>query len=140
MAEPALPSGGMTALMGRMDPTAQELIDSDVPMTPENYLDARFDGDVPEDWQHESQMGLPPELQGFSGVGLSETPQGPLPIPEGPMDQGVRPEMAKGQAPPELVGPKARAQSPLSQTGPSGAGQFRQSVGFKPQAPQGGGG
>lgn len=142
----ALPAGGIPAMMGRMDPTVQELVDADVPMTQQNYLDARFDGDVPEAWQQESQMGLPPELQGFSGVGTSELPQGPLPIPEGRM--GVSPQqlaqapttkLGQAQQAPQVAQPHGGASSPLRQTGPSGQGQFKQSVGFKPQNPLQGG-
>lgn len=129
----------MPAMMGRMDPTVQELVDADVPMTQANYLDARFDGDVPESWQQESQMGLPPELQGFSGVGMSELPQGPLPIPEGRM--GVSPQQLAqapttklGQAaqPPAVAQPSRGASSALRST-PISGGQFKQSQGFKPQ-------
>lgn len=125
------------AAMAKSDPNIQQLEEAGVPMTRENYLDAAFDGNVPQEWNEEAEMGLPPELQNFAGVGLSELPQGPLPIPEGRMGGGPPPDLEKGQAPPAVEGPQHALQSPLRST-PISGGQFKQSVGVKPQTPQGG--
>jgi len=46
-----------------MDPTIQQMLEEGVPMTRENYLDAYFNGEVPEDFE---EADLPGAFQLFS--------------------------------------------------------------------------
>lgn len=124
--------------LAEMNPTVKSMLAAGVPMTRENYLDAHFNGDVPEEWNEEAEMGLPPQLQNFQGVGLSELPAGPMPVQEGPIGQG--PKVAPQGQPvanleakpvPSQVGrPEGEARSPLVDTPPP-SGQFRQQTGTK---------
>ena len=124
--------------LAEMNPTVKSMLAAGVPMTQENYLDARFNGDVPEEWNEEAQMGLPPALQNFQGVGLSEMGAGPMPVQEGPIGQGpkVAPSgepvtsLPQKPVPSQVAQPGHAAQSPLVSTPPPG-GQFRQQTGTK---------
>lgn len=108
-------------MMARSDPAIEEMAQAGVPMTRENYLDAQFDGNVPEEWNEESEMGLPPQLQGFQGVGLSELPAGPLPLPMGQIGQGTRPQLEAEPMPAGDVQPPAQPAASVPERAPPAA-------------------
>lgn len=92
--EPAFPGqqfeeGTDWSRLAEMDPTIRQMLMTGMPMTRDNYVDVRYNGSPPEQ-NEEFEMGLPPALQNFQGVGLSELPQGPMPLPSGPMGQGTK--------------------------------------------------
>lgn len=133
------------AAMGKSDPNIQEMLDAGVPMTRENYLLSAFDGNVPTNWNEEAEMSIPPELSSsnFSGVGESELPQGPLPIPEGrmgisPAELASTPQVKLGKAgqPPQLEQPPAKRTAPLEPDQPIGEGSRFSQKGWKPPGSQ----
>jgi hypothetical protein len=116
--------------LAQMDPNIRMMQQAGVPMTRENYIDTATNGQ-PEAWTEEDEMGLPPQLQGFQGVGLSELPQGPMPIPEGPMGGGIKPKMGEAQEPPKLVQQKAETMGPARPANALGA-RFTGKAGWNP--------
>lgn len=107
--------------LAEMDPNAEMMGQgATAPMNRQNYIDAEQVGqEPPAEWTQEDEMGLPPQLQGFEGVGLSETPQGPMPIPEGRMGGGPQPELEKAQEPPALQKAQMQEAPPPGQIPPA---------------------
>lgn len=144
MAEPSLAQDWTE--LAEMDPTVNMMAQHNVPMTAENYTQAfGVGGQGQEQFPEE----LPAELQSFSGVGLSELPQGPMPLPEGQM--GVGPHVPTGQVQlpqmptqlgkateaPAVEKPRQGPSSPLEGGIEAPGGQFQVSRGFKGTQPKG---